>query len=388
MLVAGQIALTLVLVAGAGLLMRSFVGLTAVDPGFEFENRLAVSLHIWDKYPGPEERAEYFREVRERLTALPAVLSTGASSSVPFGRSSIDMERGYRIADRPEPEPGRERIAFLNYVTPGYLETLGAGLRSGRVIDERDRADTRPVALVSAGVATRHWAGEDPIGRSIVIPGEFEDEPIEIIGVVEDIRHDRLDAEPWAEIYLAQPQDGYGSMTIVARTAGPPAEALDQVKKALYGINPNQTLYSADTLPALLSESLRERRFNLILLSGFALVSLVLSAAGIYGLVSFTTQQRSGEIGVRKAVGAGSRDIFRLVLGRSLGLAAVGIGMGLVAALALTQFLRSMLYGVGTTDPFTFVFVALLLGLVTALATLLPARRAAGADPMVALRAE
>jgi ABC-type antimicrobial peptide transport system permease subunit len=160
------------------------------------------------------------------------------------------------------------------------------------------------------------------------------------------------------------------------------------VKKALYGINPNQTLYSADTLPALLSESLRERRFNLILLSGFALVSLVLSAAGIYGLVSFTTQQRSGEIGVRKAVGAGSRDIFRLVLGRSLGLAAVGIGTGLVAALALTQFLRSMLYGVGTTDPFTFVFVALLLGLVTALATLLPARRAAGADPMVALRAE
>lgn len=387
-LVAGQIALTLVLVAGAGLLMRSFVGLTAVDPGFEFENRLAVSLHIWDRYPSPGERTGYFREARERLTALPGVVSAGAASAVPFGRSSMEMEREYRIADRPEPEAGREPLAFVNYVTPGYLETLGARLLSGRMIDVRDRADTRPVALVSAGVASRHWSGRDPIGRSIVIPGEFEDGPIEVVGVVSDVRHGRLDAEPWAEIYLAQPQDGFGSMTILVRTAGPAAEALDAVKGALYDMNPNQTVYSADTLPALLSESLRERRFNLILLAGFALLSLVLSAVGIYGLVSFTTQQRSGEIGVRKAVGAGSRDIFGLVLRRSLGLAAVGIGAGLVAALALTRFLQSMLYGVETTDPATFAVVALLLGLVTALATLVPARRAAGADPMAALRAE
>lgn len=388
LLVTGQIALTLVLVAGAGLLTRSFVGLTSVDPGFEVESGLAVSLHIWDKYESPEARVEYFREARERITALPGMMSAGAASSVPFGRSSIEMEREFRLADRPKPEPGREPLAFLNYVTPGYLETLGARLLSGRMIDDGDRFEVRPVAVLSAGVADRHWPGDDPIGRSIVVPGEFEDAPIEIVGVVADVRHDRLDAEPWAEIYLAQPQDGFGSMTIVARASGGAAEAVESVKQALYAINPNQTVYSADTLPSLLSESLNERRFNLVLLAGFAFVSLVLSAVGIYGLVSFTTQQRRGEIGVRKAVGAGSGDIFGLVLRRSLGLAVAGIAVGLVGAFALTRFLRSMLYGVGTADPATFVAVALLLGTVAALATLIPARRAAGADPMVALRAE
>ena len=249
LLVTGQIALTLVLVAGAGLLTRSFVGLTSVDPGFEVEGRLAVSLHIWDKYESPEERVEYFREAHERITALPGMTAAGAASSVPFGRSSIEMEREFRMADRPEPEPGREPLAFLNYVTPGYLETLGARLLSGRMIDDRDRFDVRPVAVVSAGVADRHWPGDDPIGRSIVIPGEFEDAPIEIVGVVADVRHDRLDAEPWAEIYLAQPQDGFGSMTIVARASGSAAEAVEPVKQVLYAMNPNQTVYSADTLP-------------------------------------------------------------------------------------------------------------------------------------------
>jgi len=399
LLVAGQIALTLVLVAGAGLLARSFVGLTSVNPGFEVENRLAVSLHIWDKYPEPEERADYFREALERISALPGVVSAGAASSVPFGRSSIEMERQFVITDRPEPEPGREPLAFVNYVTPGYLEALGAGLLNGRMIEPGDRVGTRLVALISAGVAQRYWPGGNPVGRSIVIPGElrrqhdrrsdeFEDSSIEIVGVVADIRHDRLDTDPWAEIYLSQPQDGYGSMTIVARTAGPPAEALESVTQALYEMNPSQTLYSADTLPSLLSESLRERSFNLVLLAAFALMSLILSGVGIYGLVSFTTQQRSGEIGVRKALGAGSSDILGLVLRRTLTLASTGIIAGLGASLALTRFLRSMLYGVGTTDPVTLIVVALILGTVAALATLVPASRAAAVDPMEVLRAE
>lgn len=390
LLVAGQIAITLVLLAGAGLLSRSFLSLTHVDPGFEPHGRVAVSLHVWDTNRTPEERIDFFGSLRSQVTGLPGVQSAAASSVVPFGRSSIETDGAYQIVGRPPASPGDEPLAYFTEATPMYFETMGIPVREGRSFSEADnRAEASPVILVSESLAAREWPEASPLGAQIDI-SEPGDEPVlgEIVGVVGDVRPTGFDSEPRAEIFIPHGIFGSGSMTFVARTEVDAGTLVEQIKQEVWKLHPAQAVYSGDRVVLLMSESLQSRRFVLYLISVFAVLSVVLSAVGVYALVSFSTQQRTGEIGVRKALGADTGRILGMVMRKSLLLAGLGIAAGLVAAIGLGRFLDSMLYGVEAADPLTLAAVVLLVGVFSAIATLVPASRAARIDPAVALRAE
>ncbi|MEN8145830.1 MAG: FtsX-like permease family protein, partial [Gemmatimonadota bacterium] len=390
LLVSGQIAITLVLLVAAGLLSRSFLSLTNVDPGFEPQGRVAVSVHVWDKNPTEQERIQFFSTLRAQVLALPGVRSAAASSVVPFGRSSIETDGAYQIVGRPPAAPGDEPLAYFTEVTPMYFETMGIPMREGRSLSEADnRAEASPVLLVSETLAQREWLGGSALGARINI-GEPGDEPIlaEIIGVVGDVRPTGFDAEPRAEVFIPHGIFGSGSMTFVASTEANANTLVEQIKQEIWKLHPAQAIYSGDPVELLLSESLQSRRFVLKLISVFAILSVVLSAVGVYALVSFSTQQQTGEIGVRKALGADNGRILREVLRKSLLLAATGIAAGLVASIGLGRFLEGMLHGVDSVDPFILTAVALLVGVSCALATLVPAVRAARVDPAVALRAD
>jgi ABC-type antimicrobial peptide transport system permease subunit len=271
-----------------------------------------------------------------------------------------------------------------------YFETMGIPVREGRSFSEADnRAEAFPVLLVSESLAAREWPETSPLGAQIDI-SEPGDEPMlgEIVGVVGDVRPTGFDSEPRAEIFIPHGIFASGSMTFVARTEADAATLVEQIKQEVWKLHPTQAVYSGDRVELLMSESLQSRRFVLYLISVFAVLSVVLSAVGVYALVSFSTQQRTGEIGVRKALGADTGRILGMVMRKSLLLAGLGIASGLVAAVGLGRFLDSMLYGVEAVDPLTLAAVTLLVALFSAIATFVPASRAARIDPAVALRAE
>jgi putative ABC transport system permease protein len=385
-LVVAEIATALVLLVGAGLLVRSFVELLRVDPGFAADRVAALEVHVWSKYRAPEQRRNFFSEATARLRALPGVEGAGAVSSLPF--VAMDSNTPFEIEGRPAPPAGEGPSAYAITATADYFGAMNIPLREGRLFSQADREDTTPVVLVNETMARRHWAGESPVGQKISFGEGEERMTFEIVGVVGDVRHEGLDSQPRAEFFMAHAQDSSGSMLFVVRTKGDPQSILQAAKKEIWAVNKDIPFSRAVTMNQLVSKSLGERRFTLLLLSSFAALALLLAAVGIYGLVSFTTGQRTHEIGVRVALGAQPRDIVGMILKQGLWLALAGVGVGLAAALALTRFLRQMLFGVSATDPATFALPALLLCLVALAACYVPARRATKVDPMNALRYE
>lgn len=389
LLVVSEIALALVLLIGAGLLTRSFLRLLRTDPGFEVENVLTLQVHVYNLNPKPEQQLAYFDQVLARLKTLPGVKDAGAVSAPPFvGEGSIEINNPFVIEGKPAPVPGQEPTAYQTVVTTDYFRTLSIPLHHGRLFTSMDDQQAPKVALVNATMARRHWPNEETLGKKLTITWANKPLSAEIVGVVGDVRHTGLDSAPRPEIFLHLPQAPFGSMTFVIRTSGDPLALLPEIKGEVWAVNKDQPIYSIRTEEQLVADSLSSRRFSLILLGIFAIVSLVLAGVGLYGLVSLSTSQRTQEIGVRIALGAPASRILKMVIGEGIVLALVGIGVGLVGSFLLTRFLNTMLFGITPTDPVTFASISLLLILVALLASYIPARRATKVDPIIALRQE
>jgi predicted permease len=383
-----QFALALVLLVGAGLLVRSFVSLLRVERGFDPHNVLAVTVQSWGYYRKPELRASFVREATERLAALPGVQAAGMTSSLPFAPRIGQDEAGFEIEGRPIASPDQAESVKAAAVTSGYFAALRIPLRQGRHFVATDDGTAARVAIVNDALVRRHWPNESPLGKRIKVSIERPPGLRTIVGVVADVRHGGLHEAPQPTVYAPHAQAPTGANAFVIRTTGDPLATLGQVRAAFRAINGAMPLASTTTLESLLDDSLRERRFHLALLGAFAVVALLLAALGVYGVMSHATSERTHEIGVRMALGARGADVLAMVMRQGALLAVAGAIGGLVGAAAVTRLLRGMLYGVTPLDPFAYLGAGVLLLVAAALACYLPARRAARLDPVRALRAE
>jgi putative ABC transport system permease protein len=391
-LIVTEIALAMVLLAGAGLLVRSFISLLQTDPGFAAERIVGLQVFIWDRYPKPQERGVYVSEVLQRLRSVPGVQAAGVTTALPFFESSMTTSAPFTIEGEPQPAPGDEPTAFYTIADNEYFSALGVPLKSGRPFNQFDRAGSPLVVLINETMAQRFFRDQDPIGKKIVTRrldrGQIVPANFEIVGVVGDLRHEALDLEPRPEYFRPYEQSLIGSIIFTVRTDADPASIIPTLKSRMWEVNSTQPIYSAEALEGLISDSLKVRRFSLVLLGSFAGLALVLALVGVYGVMSLATRQRKHEIGVRMALGAGTGDVLRLVMFEGFKLAAAGVALGLAGAFALTRLMSSLLYGVNPTDPLTLVVVVVLLGVAAMVACYVPARRATQVDPMSALRCE
>ena len=385
-LVVGEIALSLVLLIGAGLLLRGFLALSGTAPGLSAENVLTAHVAVpAEKLQGSALRV--FQPVLENVRRIPGVRSAAVVSMLPIQNAWTNA--GYEVEGRPPSPPGQSPVAEWRVASPQFFETLGIPILQGRDFTENDGGLGKRLLIVNDSLARQQFPGENAVGKQLRIDAEA---PHTIIGVVGSVRQAGLDHEPLPEIYFPHLMPGaeswLGDAILVVRTSVPPASVASAVREAVKSVDPGLPLFQVMTMEDVVSQSLASRRLNLWLLAIFAGMALVLSAAGLYGVISYLVAQRTREIGVRIAMGAQARDVLRLILGQGVRLTAVGIVLGLLGAVAFTRVLESLLYGVSARDPFTFAAIAALLALVALAATWLPARRASRVDPMVAIRNE
>jgi len=383
-LVAAQVALALILLAGAGLALRSFNRLLQVDPGFQPARVLTYRISLPEgTYPTRASNVQFYREYLERVRQVPGVVGAGAVHIPPVTRSGFGGT--FTIGGRPE--GADEGNAQVRSTSPGYLETLKIPLRAGRTFDDRDSDAAAGVAILSETAARRFWPGENPIGRQIRIHvNERSRRWREVVGVVGDVRTRGLELEPVPVIYVPHAQYGAESMTIVTRTSGDPMAVLPAMTGALRTLAPGVALSRAQTMDELIAANVAEPRFRSLLLSLFGVASLALAAVGLYGVVAFSVSQRRGELGLRIALGAEPSDVLRLVLREGMMPVAAGIAAGLAGAALLARVMQSLLFGMDALDPSTFAAVAMMLTVVALLACYLPARRALRVDPAATLR--
>ena len=385
-LVAGEMAIALMLLIGAGLLIKSFVRLQGVAPGFQPDRILSMRISLTSKrYAKLEETSAGLLEIVHRIERIPGVASVGSIQFPPL--SGLRSATGFWLADRPLPKPGDEPVTGVSIVTPGFFATMRIPLIQGRFFTERDRARTPQVAIVSQSLARQQFPGVDPIGRRIFVQWG-RPTPYEIIGVVGDVKHISLDSESGPNVYFPDAQEPNGAATLVIRSSGDPMKLAPSVEQVIHAYDKDQAIADIQPLDAFLSQSVARPRFQSVLIASFAGLALLLAAIGIFGVMSYSVAQRSHEIGIRVALGAQREQVLRLVVGQGLLLALIGTAAGLAGAFALTRYLRSLLFEVSPTDAWTFVTVPLVLGIVALAASYLPARRAMQVDPMVALRYE
>ena len=387
-LVAGEVAIALVLLVGAGLLVKSFGRLLAVDPGFSSQGVVMVQLFAWDRHGGPDRLRAFFKSTLDQLQVLPGVEAAGAVSAMPFALSNINIRSVLDVVGRPAAQAAEQRNAFVTIATPGYFRAMSIPLREGRLLEERDTQTAPVVAVISEGLRRREWPAESPVGRRLRISWQGRPVEAEVVGVVSQIRHDGLDTAPRPEIFLSLPQFPFGSMTFVVKGPGDPAALIDRVKREIWTVDAMQSVYDSASVGRLVQASVVRQRFSMSVMSAFALVALLLCASGIYGVISFTTTQRTREIGVRMALGADGPTIRRMVLREAGTVVLIGLVAGIAGAVAASRFLQTLLFEVRPGDPLTLVSVALLLAAVGLAASYLPARRATMVDPLSALRSE
>ena len=398
-LVAAEVALALLLLIGAGLMIRSFARLQRVDPGFDPQNVLTCDINLPEsKYQSPQA-AQFYERLLERVAALPGVSAAGAVEFLPM--TGMDGNTGLLIEGRPKPAPSERIFAHQRVVTPDYFRALGMRLRQGRVFTAADNDKASRVAIINETMARRYWPGENPIGKRAALdfeamrfyPDRAPDFDLalglrEIVGVVADVRHTGLAGETVPEFYAPLAQRPSRDMTLVVRTAADPTGTLSLVRREVYALDKDQPIANENTMSEWMAASVAQPRFNFLLLNVFAAVALALAGLGIYGVVAWTVAQRTQEIGIRMALGARAEDVFRLMVGQGMKPALLGVALGLFGAAALTRLMKTLLFEMSATDPLTFIAVASLLTFVALLACWIPARRATKVDPMLALRCD
>jgi putative ABC transport system permease protein len=389
LLVVAEVAVSLVLLVGAGLLINSFLRLRSVDPGYRTDNLLTMGVVLPpQKYPDQARRAAFYTDMIRRVEALPGVRSAAVTNWIPLVMQGDSI--GVTVEGQPAPT-GKPHIIMTRVVSPRYFSTMGIQLLDGRVFEEgRDRADSPCVVVVAEAVARRYWPGDSALGKRVA-PGrvEKEDDWCQVVGVVKDVKQVDLTAEPRPQMYLTYEQAGFfAPRHLVVKTEGDPLALAGTVRKTVWEVDRDQPVSNVRTMEDVLSGSIARQRFSTLLLGVFAGLALVLAAVGIYGVMSYSMAQRTREIGIRMALGAQKRDVLKLAVAQGLKLVAVGVVIGLAGALALTRLMTSLLFGVSATDPATLVTISLILVAVALLASYIPARRAAKVDPLIALRYE
>jgi putative ABC transport system permease protein len=388
-LVVGEVALTLTLLVGAGLLIQSFRRVLQVDPGFKAQNLLTMQVSV--NNPDGQQVANFFEQLQQKVRSLPGVKSAAVSNGLPFDGANFP---DFTIAGRPDQE---NRPSGLRYtVSHDYFQTMGIELIKGRVFTAQDTRDSPPVVVIDEELARQHFQNEDPLGKRLVqtLPNSPS---YEIVGIVRHVEHFGLDAQgpAPAQFYLSFNQLPWQTLAgsvrrinLLTRTGADPVSLASAVRSQIAALNKDQAVFNVRTMEQKVAQSVARRRFSMLLLTVFAVAALGLASLGIYGLMSYAVTQRTREIGVRMALGAQASDVLKLVIGEGMKLALTGVALGLVVSLALTSMMKNLLFGVSATDPVTFAALALLLALVALLACFVPARRAARADPMIALRSE
>jgi putative ABC transport system permease protein len=390
-LVVAELALAVMLLAGAGLLMRSFMKLQAVDPGFRAEQALTFDLTLPEpRYKDDKQRIAFFDDVLARLRALPGVRSSTAVLGLPL--NGLDLIISFDVSGRPPVPPAQRPAMQVRVATPGYFSAIGIPITRGRGFTEDDRADSPKVVVITEAAARQYFPGEDPIGKTITLgwrrgPGSPRAGG-EVVGILGDIKDAGLAEPNPPQIYMPYRQWPINFMTLVLKTSVPPLTLADAAKAQVAAVDPNLPVSNLSTLDAIVAKSISQQRFYMTLLAIFASVALVLAAIGIFGVLSYAVSQRTREIGIRMALGAQERSVISLIVRQAMLLVVSGIVAGTVFALFLSQTMTKMLFSVTPTDPATFASVAGLLVGVALFASYLPARRATKVDPIVALRAE
>jgi putative ABC transport system permease protein len=386
-LVAVEVALSLVLLVGAGLLVKSFVRLTEVELGFDPTHVVAADISLPYRYNTQEKRTEFYRQLLTRVEALPGVSSAAVAQSVPL--SGEEHGAQFMVVGRaPAPDGSDRHGSIYHRVSEGYLKTLGVRLLRGRNLNERDTAGAPGVALISESLARRVFPGEEPLGKQITLAGDDTPRPREIIGVVSDTRYVTPNLESYSEIYVSYLAEPWFHMSLVVRAGGDPAALVNGMREEVSALDKDVPLANVKEMEQYVSDSLSPQRFSALLLTLFAVAALGLAALGVYGVISNSVARRTHEIGIRIALGAGGGDVIRLVVGQGMRPVLLGLVAGLAGASALTRLMESLLYGVSAFDPSVFAGVSLLLAATALVACYLPARRATRVDPMTALRHE
>ncbi len=386
-LVVGEVAISFVLLVGAGLLLRSFSKLVQVDPGFRPEQLLAVTIFLPErKYPEGVRQSAFFDALLARVRRLPTVSSASAVTTLPLNPVGIDYDLPFSVEGQGPTAPGESPRLDFRLAGPDYFRTLGVPLIRGRDFRSDDRAGAPAVTIVSQTLASRFFGTTDPVGRRVRIGGGIGSS--EIVGVVADVRHDGLDARPTPEMYVPYPQYPHSGMTLVLRVRGDPLLVVSPVKTEVLQLDPTLAISQIATLPEILANSVSGERFNAMLLGSLAALALALASLGIYGVLAYLVNLQTREIGLRLALGARPSQVLSRILRQGLGLTAAGVIAGVGGALIVTRVLAGLLYEVTPEDPPTFAGIAVLLFAVATLACAVPARRAARVDPMIALRSE
>ena len=386
-LVVFEIAVSLVLLVGAGLAARTFLALLKTDPGFNPENLLTMNLVLPSaKYTDEPKREAFYTELIQRVKSTPGVESAAAVNFLPLGGSNASD--AYLVEGVPEPPPDQENLARYRVCTPDYFQTMGIRVVQGRNFTEYDKAKAPLVVIVNEALARKHWPDGDAVGKRIKSYGPPDKAPwYEIVGVVQDVKHE-LNIPVTPEFYFPYAQDVWSSMVVVARTKVDPASLAGALRQQVWAIDKDQAVFDVHTMQEVRAISVGMYSSGSIMLGIFAGVALLLASIGIYGVMAFAVTQRTQEIGIRMALGAGRRDVLKLIFKHGMKLALFGIAIGLLGSWGLTRFMKGLLFGVAPTDVLTFSLVSLSLLITAFLACYLPARRATKVDPLVALRYE
>jgi len=384
--VVAEIALALILLAGAGLLVRSFVQLMNVDPGFDAEHTITMRVSLpGAQYPEPSQRIQFFQRLFDRVNQLPGVEAAGANSWIPMAGGGAATS--FEVVGKPAPPLGQEPVADVRVIADRYFTAMGVPLLKGRLFNEGDATDLKNRVIVNETLARTYFPGIDPIGQKVRITwNDTRDD--EIVGVVGDVRHAGLHEPARPTTYWPYGRFSYGSMTLALRTSGDPGNTANSVIAIVREQDPALAVADVHTMKEIVSESVAERRLTMMMLAVFAAAALLLAAVGIYGVIAYSVSQRTQEIGIRMALGARQADVLRMVVGQAMILAVAGIAIGAAGGVLLTRLMRGLLFDVEPGDPLTFAAVAAVLAAVAAAASYLPGRRAAGVDPVVALRAD
>jgi putative ABC transport system permease protein len=382
LLVVGQVALSLLLLIGAALLLRSYERLSKVDPGFDPHNVITMNVSVPTvKYAKPEQQIEFFDEMLRRVSEMPGVRSAAISATLPLSWKRItpmlpEGQPNVPLAQRP--------FLDIEAVSPQWFQTLRVPLRSGRQFTPADNQQAPKVLIVNESFARQFWPGQNPVGKHVVV-GRLP-QPLEVVGVADDIKNRGLGQEPQPQVYIPFAQLPWSDMNLLVRTTTPPQSMVGAIRAQISGVDPDQPVTSILTVEELMDNSRTQPRFIMLLLGMFSVTALALAVIGIYGVLAYSVAQRQHELGIRMALGADAADILRLVVRQGLVLAASGVVIGLIAALLLTQLMSSLLYKVGTHDVATFILAPLLFLAVALLTSYVPARRATKVDPIEAMR--